>query len=71
MRDNWVELARIDDPHGSICGFCGDDNDFADDCGWFYISPGGLQTKSRSCCKACWDAKPGMDHRARYGVGER
>ncbi len=65
----YVKLAQELDPAGSKCSFCGKDNDFADDIGWFYIHP--TDTSHGHCCKACFDGEPGRKHIKRYGLGER
>lgn len=44
-----LEQARLDDPDGCKCGLCGNDNDFADDCGWFYVD-------SLPLCSYCYDS---------------
>lgn len=33
---NYVTAAQIDDPDGQVCGYCGKQNDNADDIGWWY-----------------------------------
>jgi hypothetical protein len=66
-----LAMAHTDDPKGGICSFCSKPNDFADDCGFFYISPTSSIT-SQPCCRRCWfHRRPGKLHIARYGLGER
>lgn len=73
-----VERAKISDPDGVICGFCGAENDWADDCGWFYLEsyltifpdivvPDVLLPS----CRECFYGEVGQMHRDKYGVGER
>lgn len=47
---------------GKICGECGKENDFSDDCGWFYGYV--LETHYVPHCYACWNSKG-------YRTGER
>jgi hypothetical protein len=63
-----VEKAKRDDPDGAICGWCGKENDNADDCGWFWYAP--IAHKRAPACLAC-EAKIRPAHIARYGVGDR
>ena len=69
----WLEQALEYEPEGKICFFCNKENDFADDCGFFYVTPDGPDAPSanKPCCKACWDGDPGNKHVARYGLGSR
>lgn len=71
VHDNpeWLSDAQRNMPEGKICHFCGKENDFADDCGWFFISP--TDDNRGCCCRACYHGEPGQRHIARYGVGER
>jgi hypothetical protein len=76
-----LELARINDPDGATCGYCGKDNDLADDCGWWYpvdvkegetyeeLKARGMESKP--CCHACWISGVGKRHQDIFGVGER
>jgi hypothetical protein len=64
-----LEKAREEDPEGVTCGWCGRENDFADDCGFFWITPTG--DDSRPACRECYEGEPGRLHVARYGQGER
>jgi hypothetical protein len=64
---NYIKEARISDPNGTVCSFCGKKNDFADDCGWFYICTG----NGGACCESCFRGEPGKKHIAIYGLGER
>jgi hypothetical protein len=66
----FLEMAKHDEPEGATCFFCGKENDFADDIGWFYIYPDKLGPGG-PCCKACWDGAPGRKHIELYGLGER
>jgi hypothetical protein len=69
---NYILLAREDDPHGNYCGFCGKTNDFADDCGWFYImSPFDMyEIILKPCCRRCYWIYNDT-HIRLYGVGDR
>lgn len=51
--------ARVDDPEGSICFFCGEENDMADDIGWWY--PFAKDGEQHSCCRKCWNEQ-GFEH---------
>ena len=62
-------LARLFDPKGKVCNFCGKENNFADDCGWFYIHP--TVVLKGYVCEECFRSWPGKKHQERYGVGER
>lgn len=64
-----LEAAIEDDPLGAVCTFCGGENTFADDVGWFFAHPS--IDREGYCCKQCWDGEVGHAHKARYGVGER
>jgi hypothetical protein len=46
--DNDMLNAIQEDPEGEYCSRCLEQNDWCDDCGWFY-SPFG------AVCKNCWD----------------
>lgn len=35
---NDLVKARLEQPEGVICGFCGGVNEYADDCGFFYVT---------------------------------
>lgn len=59
------------EPDGEECKFCGKENDFWDDIGFFYICPDPEIKEGRACCRACYFGEPGQKHVARYGVGER
>jgi hypothetical protein len=70
MENADIIEARKEDPHGATCGFCGAENDFADDCGWFYLrSPG--SDEDLPACESCVKGPIGAQHRERFGVGER
>lgn len=60
-----------DEPGGEKCGFCGKENDFWDDCGFFYVWPDPKIEEGRAACKSCYQGEPGQKHVKRYGVGER
>ena len=64
---SWLETARINEPEGSICGLCGDDNTFADDIGFFYILVDAIPV----CLKCYWRSPEANLHRELYGTGER
>ena len=75
----YLSDAKRDYPDGIKCGFCGADNDFADDCGWFYCVPlNYLELREKfpmnlmkPCCKKCWDGQIGTNHISIFGLGER
>lgn len=73
----WKEQALAECPEGKYCAFCGSENDFYDDLGWFYISPYTNKIapdgypEEGVCCKACWYGPHGQAHVARYGLGDR
>lgn len=69
--ENYLGEAKRNDPEGSICSFCGNPNDFADDCGWFYLHPLGSDNLGGYSCRQCFDGEPGKKHIAIYGLGER
>lgn len=74
MKNDYIVEALINEPQGAICGFCGKDNDNADDCGWWWINPSpGQNCESKPACSACTFGpdSPGKRHQAYYGVGER
>lgn len=70
--DNQLQVwKRVDagDPNlmeeyqkGKTCGECGKENDFSDDCGWFYGYV--LETHYVPHCSTCWHSKG-------YRTGER
>ena len=62
-------FARLEDDKGKICSFCGKENLFADDCGWFYIHP--TPVLEGYTCEPCFRGVFGQMHQKRYGVGER
>lgn len=70
ITDSYLKAAILSDPKGKICFFCGKENDFYDDCGFFYISPD-ENTKSKPTCYECYYGEPGRKHVEKYGVGER
>jgi len=71
MFDKDLELAKIDDPDGIICGHCGNVNDFADDIGFWYVSQEDIKAPLLPCCLACWNGEVGRRDIERYGLGER
>ncbi len=57
---NWVSIAQKADPYGSECYYCKGENDFADDCGWFYngwFYDIDHEVKEKAICKTCWEKK--------------
>ena len=71
-----IENAKNDDPEGSVCGFCGQENDFADDCGWIYSSIEHIDTNMPDChgiptCRSCWKGMIGPLHIDLHGLGDR
>lgn len=76
---NYLQLARDQDPLGSLCSFCEGPNTFADDCGWFYINPFPINYKDWEkeyreggfCCEKCWNSWIGRAHVSKFGLGER
>lgn len=69
--NQYVLEARLTDPEGATCGFCGKENDNADDCGWWFLSPNPAVKHGRPACNACHSGEPGQKHRQRFGVGDR
>jgi len=67
VRD-YVRAVR-EEPKGVLCGWCRRPNFFADDCGFFCITPEGDDT--RVTCEHCFRGPLGQAHVARYGMGER
>jgi len=72
----YVQIATNDDPNGVTCGYCGQPNNYADDCGWFYAAVEPLQTsmhdaKSKPVCESCWKGIVGQIHIDMYGLGDR
>lgn len=75
----YLELAKKNEPEGCICGFCGKENDCADDCGFWYLVPFGYKIlkelgekiKSLPACNDCLMGTPGEHHRMIFGVGDR
>ena len=65
----WLTEAFKEQPEGIKRGWCGGLNDFADDCGWYAITPTGNDT--RICCRECYKGPLGKAHIERYGLGER
>jgi hypothetical protein len=57
-------------PEGATCHFCGADNFFADDCGFFYIDPEHVHDM-RPVCEPCFRGEPGRKHVDYYGMGDR
>ncbi len=73
-------LVAIDQPEGCTCGYCGQPNDFWDDCGWFYFSDyrgipatreARVSIESKSGCKSCYYGPIGQSHVDWHGIGER
>ncbi len=67
--EQCLEQAYKEDPVGRVCGFCGRKNNFADDCGYFYLFH--THKEGIPTCEQCHTGKPGQLHRKRFGVGER
>lgn len=74
-----LENAIVNDPEGAVCHFCGEMNDLADDCGFFYILdpdkplfPRNANTGNQTfpTCDACYDKNIHF-HQKIYGIGER
>lgn len=74
---NYVAMALADDPEGATCHWCGKENTWADDIGWFYCCPVSAGTgstrddESGPTCEACDKGEIGQQHRARWGEGDR
>jgi hypothetical protein len=70
----YLALASKSDPQGVTCAYCGKPNDWADDCGFFYVIDSVLyesgDKKMRSACKACYDVRIDFNQKI-YGVGDR
>lgn len=62
--EEYVGIARSEDPTGTICGHCGLTNYFADDIGWYMFG-------GKIGCEKCWEGSIGQEHRDKYGTGER
>lgn len=77
IREIFVDIAKITEPDGAVCGFCGKENDSADDLGWFYLIDldykiGAKDNKpSRPACSSCESSEIGEHHFAIFGLGER
>lgn len=75
-----LEEAIASDPSGAVCHFCGKENTFADDCGFFYIldpseplvydSKGFVESEKHPACDLCY-CKNSYLSRKIYGTGER
>jgi hypothetical protein len=75
-----IDNARTSDPEGLTCHFCGKENDFADDVGFFYIldpteaqlrnEKGILMNEIYPACNQCYFSKREY-HIAIYGLGDR
>jgi len=77
----WVRIAQEHEPDGAICGFCGNPNDNADDCGWVYVvdvrngetrnpKNGLLTNPCKPVCESCSKTYLPI-HQSYYGVGDR
>jgi membrane protease subunit (stomatin/prohibitin family) len=60
-RNNAPEEILAEWEEGRKCANCGKENDFYDDCGWFY---GYAATHYAPHCQECWNLKG-------YKTGER
>jgi len=81
----YVEAAKLEAPSGAVCGWCGQENNFADDCGWFMCNPLAYERHSRGerwefsqepkdfryTCEACYRGGVGERHTAYYGESDR
>ena len=67
---SYLQDAFEDEEGGRFCGFCKKLNDFADDLGYWYISPT-PEESNIPCCKECYDGDKGKQHIKRYGLGDR
>jgi hypothetical protein len=65
----YLEEAKINTPEGKICGFCGEENKFVDDYGWFWIES--KTGEILPVCKSCWNGEPGEFHIQKHGLGDR
>ncbi len=65
-----LEIAYVEQPEGRFCGFCGNQNRWADDCGFWYLSPD-EEHKHLPACEDCYRGEPGIKHRLNHGIGER
>ena len=63
----YLEMAREQQPRGRTCTFCGKDNTFADELGFFYINPDpAIDARGgHPCCEDCYNGEPGTKHRNR------
>ena len=77
--EKYLEDAKRSEPDGIICHFCHLPNDWADDCGWFYIvdpnepekrENGHRVNPSYPACKFCYD-KHSWKNIELYGLGDR
>lgn len=65
-----LKNAKLEDPEGAICGFCGKENTFCDNIGWFYLSQKVKVFPILAACEDCHAGSVGQLHRKRYGVGD-
>ncbi len=67
----YYNCAINDYPNDGICGFCGGENKFVDDCGFFYCISLTGDKKMLPTCEKCHHGEPGTNHIKIYGLGER
>lgn len=69
---NDLERAKLEEPEGKICGFCNKENNFVDDCGFWYIlnKDKPLERKSYAACKECFNIHYSF-HVSICGQGDR
>lgn len=69
-RSKQLQRAWDEEPEGCVCGFCGAENDNADDVGFWYLYPDPAVEDERAACDKCFKIYYPA-HAKRYGVGER
>ena len=71
--DTWKAEAIKDCPEGEYCAWCGKENDFFDDIGFFWIAPFPQNAKELqgATCESCYRGELGKAHGDWYGVGDR
>lgn len=68
----YRKAALEDQPEGEYCHWCGEENHFCDDIGWFCIWP--FANAGELCgitCEGCYRGPSGELHISRYGMGDR
>ncbi len=73
MATNILKNLIKRNPEDANCAFCGKENDYYDEDGFFYLwtKANAEFASGQAACKACVNGKPGKMHNKLHGAGDR